>query len=104
MTMAMADAGPSPDGVSVPCEVFMAIIIGVYALEMPGSAVDMICGSLNSWMVPTMDSSMASSAAPRTFGSLIFMATWKPLAPSMRAASYRSCGMACSAARKISML
>ena len=64
----------------------------------------MICGSLNSWIVPTMDSNMDSSAAERTFGSLMRMEICHPLAPSMRAASYSSCGMACSAAKKISML
>ena len=82
----------------------MAIIMGVKELEMPGSAVCMTWGSLKSWIVPMMESSMASRAAPRTFGSLMCRAICQPVAPSMRAASYKSWGMACRAARKMSML
>ncbi len=49
--------------------------------------VRITAGSLNSWIVPMIDSRTASNAAPRINGILIFVVICQPLAPSIRAAS-----------------
>jgi len=62
-------------------------IIGVKSLPIQEFAASRMTGSLNSWIVPMIDSSTASSAAPRTSGTLMRVAIWNPVAPSRRAAS-----------------
>ena len=52
-------------------------------------------------IVPTM---MAGTMAARSSGMVIFHSCCQPVAPSMRAASYSSSGMACSAPVAITVM
>lgn len=64
----------------------------------------MISGSANSCRVPMMENTAVSTRAGRASGSLILTAVCQALAPSMRAASYNSCGIDLSWATMTSML
>lgn len=80
----MTDAGPSPAGVSCFLLVLWAIIIGVWSRGSHNAKDLMTVGPLNSWMVQTMESGTAGSAASRTSGIFILVCILNPLPPSMR--------------------